>query len=60
MNILTQHTIKKTTLILCPPCSSCGVTMRLVLIEPDKLDHDAREFECASCTHTERLVVKYR
>ena len=43
-----------------PPCPKCGLPMWLARIEPDKLDHDLRTFECPSCEHTETKVVKYK
>jgi DNA-directed RNA polymerase subunit RPC12/RpoP len=43
-----------------PPCMKCGTPMLLSRIEPERLDHDRRTFECPNCEHSVSFVVKYR
>ena len=38
----------------------CGAPMWVSRIEPDKLDHDKRTFECPDCENVIVEVVKYR
>jgi hypothetical protein len=40
-------------------CPTCSVAMALMDIEPDKVDHERRTFQCPKCDHVERVVVKY-
>ena len=55
---VAQRTGEK--LAFSPSCSACGAEMRLILIEPHKPAHDAREFKCTSCAHAERVIVKFK
>jgi hypothetical protein len=57
---VAQRSIKKTVALPHPPCSQCGGPMRLLTIEPEKLNHDRREFACMHCEHAEADVVKFR
>jgi hypothetical protein len=34
-----------------PACPTCGITMMLACIEPDKPGHDRRTFECFECKY---------
>jgi hypothetical protein len=43
-----------------PSCPLCGRKMWLSRIEPEKPDHDRRTFECATCNHSESVVVKFK
>ncbi len=52
----TPHSIS----IIRPSCPKCSKTMLLVLIEPDKPDHERRTLECPPCKHAISEVVKYR
>jgi transposase-like protein len=43
-----------------PKCAACGSPMWLTRIEPYKVDHDQRTFECKACGKTQIEIVKYR
>jgi hypothetical protein len=43
-----------------PTCERCGTPMWLTRIEPDKVDHDKRTFECKACSHLVVEIVKYK
>ena len=43
-----------------PLCATCRTAMMIILIEPEKPDHDRRTYECSQCEHSESVVVKYR
>jgi Zn ribbon nucleic-acid-binding protein len=41
-----------------PACPKCGEQMRLAMIEPTIQGQDRRTFNCASCGHTEQVMVQ--
>jgi ribosomal protein L37E len=42
-------------------CPTCGFPMFLSRIDPaDKVGHDQRTFECATCAYAETVTVKFR
>jgi hypothetical protein len=42
-----------------PLCEWCGAPMRLATIEPHRVDHDKRRFECPACRNVITEIVKY-
>jgi hypothetical protein len=55
---LTSHVLHLVAMGLRPPCSECGMPMRLILIEAEA-DHDHRIFNCSACDYSERRTVEY-
>ena len=51
--------IPQTRSIEHPRCE-CGARMWLARVEPDKVGHDRRTFECPRCQNEQVEVVKYR
>src|SRR6476661_6023059 len=42
-----------------PCCDVCDADMWLICIEPEKLGHDRRTFECPRCQHVKVEIVNY-
>jgi hypothetical protein len=40
-----------------PACPTCGATMRLVWIVPDKLQRDRHVLECQACKHAIEIMA---